>query len=255
MTRPRFPQGSSRGHPGSAGGGGSSPCRGGRPGRGSRCRARRPGAGAPRRSAGPPSYVSPPRRRPRRAKTRRVYASTTNSGWPGGVEGDRVRGLRTDARDGEELPAQPRGVLRPHPLDAPAVLRAEEVEERPQPPRLHAERARGAEEGREPRRGQAVERPEGEQRRRRRPSSVRSTFAQAVFWTRIAPTQTSNGESPGHHPAWPNAPSGVGRRGGAAARPGGSPRTMALDDSPRRAGEVAATRGDRFVDTPRSRTG
>ena len=80
-----------------------------------------------------------------------------------GVEGDRVGGLRADARHRQELPAQGFRTFRSHPFDLPAVLRAEEVEEGSEPPRLHAERPRGPQEGRKPRRRASIERLEREE--------------------------------------------------------------------------------------------
>ena len=180
-----------------------------------------------------------------------------------GVDDEQRAARRRRARSSRRSPGRcpaPRGasgaaragLFRAHRLDPPAVLRAEEVEEGPQPPRLHAEGPRGAEERREPRRrrgGRAPRTREGP--RARSGSSVRSTFAQAVFWTRIAPTHTSNGDSPGHQP------------GVAEARPQAS--VHAQERACRRLGRACprrcplratiAARGGPFVDTPRSRAG
>jgi hypothetical protein len=68
---------------------------------------------------------------------------------PGSVERDRVGGLAPDSRHGQELRAQPCRVIRFHRLHPPAVLPAEEVEERAQPPRLDVEATGRADERRD----------------------------------------------------------------------------------------------------------
>ena len=111
---------------------------------------------------GPPRAVAP--QDPETREDAPGVGVDDEEGLPGGVESDRVGGLRTDARHRQELAAQGFRPFRPHLLDPPAVLRAEEVEEGSQPPGLHAKRPGGAQQRREAWHGDAVERLEGEKR-------------------------------------------------------------------------------------------
>ena len=177
-----------------------------------RCSSENPGARAAE-MAGPPRAVAAQDRRDarRRAGCRRRRRRGAS----------RRRRERSSRRSPDRCPAPPGACVRrasrtlpPSSFDLPAVLRAEEVEEGPQPPRLHAKRPGGAQQRRAGLARRAVERLEGEER----PGlavgrGVRSTFAQAAFWTRMAPTQTSNDVSPATTRRERSARAGVDRRG------------------------------------------
>ena len=125
--------------------------------------------------------------------------------------GDRRRRARSNPRSRARCRARPaasragrRGSSASIASTPSAVLPAEEVEEGPEPPRLDVEAAGRADERRDLARRTAAPSASYERRpRARSTSSAFSTFVQAVFCTRMAPTQTSNALWAGHQPACP----------------------------------------------------
>ena len=228
MAAPRVSdRGLRAGSPRSAAGGGRPPGRGARVGRGSRCRARRRTAGGPsgsaatgrrhpvsrhdaRRLEGPrtsherdPLVLVPRsggragrrravcRRRPRRPGARRRRARSSPRSR------DRCRQPRA-ASPGAALGAPPPSP-RPSPRTPPRGSRGKPAAAAPS--RGRSPRAGGAAPAATGRGGGAPRTRGGLSAARE--ARARSTLAHAVFCTRIAPTQTSNADSPGHHPAWP----------------------------------------------------
>ncbi len=129
-------------------------------------------------------------------------------GFPAGIQKDAVGRLRSDAPDAEELFPEDGQLLGAHHLDVSGVFLPEKPDERLEPLCLDVIIARRSDDlgqcflhrsGRVPR--------EREDRFPFNAEMAFSTFVQAVFWVRIAPTITSKGASAGHQWRSPKCPS------------------------------------------------
>ena len=103
---------------------------------------------------------------------------------------------------GQELGAQARGAERPQAGYVIAVA-VQVGAERVQFARLGAKEPARADVPGQGFDGLRAHAPGASNPVRRRESIARAALAQAVRWTRTAPTMVSNGESPGHQPCGP----------------------------------------------------